>query len=118
VVKTVSGAALPPSGGAVGTLFTTTELPLATTFGGGIGVDDHLFVIGGRDQILGVPPRSTVHSAALQAGLVNAWTPATALPAPRANLALAVAGNYIYVLGGGNEGPGEANVWVSQVRRP
>lgn len=87
--------------GTTGAAFDVTPLPQPTTFGTAVGVDDWVFVVGGRDAIFGGSPRNTILSAQADAqGKLGAWSQQAPLPAPRTNVAAVVAGSYLYVLGG------------------
>lgn len=114
-VADVSGAPVAQNG-SVGKPFSTTPLPAPTTFGRVEAVDDYLFLIGGKPDIY-APGVARVASARVAAdGQLGAWTTEPSLPEPRTNEAAVVAGNYLYVTGGGSTGPGLDSVFVARVR--
>ena len=95
----------------------TTALPTAVGWGEGAAVDDWLFVVGGRAITFGAPGTTNVFAAPIQAdGALGSWVPATALPMPRTNHDLVLAGDYLVLTGGAANGPGDATVLVAQVR--
>lgn len=97
--------------------FSTTALTTATMFGDAVVVDDYLFVIGGRDSTFGNDPRADVMSAQINpGGTLGAWSAQTPIPEPRTNERVVAYGDYIYVIGGGNTGPGLDSVYVAQIR--
>jgi hypothetical protein len=99
------------------TAFSVTSLPTATMFGDAVVVDGYLFVVGGRDSTFGNDPRADVTSAPIQSdGTLGAWSAQTPLPAPRTNERVVAYGDYVYVIGGGDTGPGLDSVYVAQIR--
>ena len=99
------------------TPFSTTALPKGTMFGEAVAVDGYLFVVGGRDSTFGNDPRADVNSAPIASdGTVGAWSAQTALPEPRTNERIATYGDYLYVTGGGNTGPGLDSVYIAQIK--
>jgi hypothetical protein len=103
--------------GANASSFATTPLPKATMFGDAVAVDGYLFVVGGRDSTFGNDPRADVMSAPIASdGTLGAWSSQTALPAPRTNERVVAYGDYVYVIGGGNTGPGLDSVYSAQIR--
>jgi serine/threonine-protein kinase PknK len=116
VLASGEGVALNASDGTTGATFDVTPLPQATTFGTAVGVDDWVFVLGGRDAIFGGTPRNAIVSARADAqGKLGAWTAQAPLPAPRSNVAAVVAGDYLYVLGGA-AAQATDTVYAAQVR--
>jgi Kelch motif len=114
-VADVSGAPVAKDG-SVGAPFSTTALPAPTTFGRVEAVDDYLFLVGGKPDIY-APGVARVASARIAAdGTLTAWTAEPSLPEPRTNEAAVVAGDYLYVTGGGSDGPGLDSVFVANVR--
>ena len=51
-------------------------------------------------------------------GKLGAWTPQDALLEGRTSFELAVSGDYLYLIGGGNGGGGLDTVFSAQVRYP
>ncbi len=99
------------------TAFSVTSLPTATMFGDAVAVDGYLFVVGGRDSTFGNDPRADVMSAPIQSdGTLGAWSAQTPLPSPRTNERVVAYGDYVYVIGGGDTGPGLDSVYVAQIR--
>ncbi|HEY5926604.1 MAG TPA: kelch repeat-containing protein, partial [Kofleriaceae bacterium] len=75
-----------------GTASATTALPTAVGFGEAIGVDDWLFVAGGRATVFGAPGTAQVFAAQVGAdGSLGGWRE-TALPMGRTNHELTLAG--------------------------
>jgi hypothetical protein len=97
--------------------FSATALPTATMFGDAVVVDGYLFVVGGRDSTFGNDPRADVMSAAINSdGTLGTWSAQTPLPEARTNERVVAYGDYVYVIGGGNTGPGLNSVYVAQIR--
>lgn len=95
----------------------TTPLPKATMFGSAVAVDGYLFLFGGRDDIFSGTPRADVLSAPIASdGTLGAWTAQTPMPAPRTNGSVVTYGDFAYVTGGGNDGPGLDSVFYARVR--
>jgi len=112
----VQGAPIDASG-KIGSPFATQKLPEPTTFGQAIAVDDYVFVLGGRDAALGGTPRAEVYSAKIGAdGKLSAWTKQASLPAPRTNFQVSLGGDFLFVTGGGADGPGLDTVFAARVR--
>ena len=104
-------------GNSLGTPFSATALPKATMFGEAIAIDDYLFVVGGRDDIFSGTPRADVLSAPIHAdGSLGDWTAQTPMPEPRTNGRVVAYENFMYVTGGGNDGPGLDSVYIAQIR--
>ncbi len=103
--------------GSIGASFPATELPKATMFAEAVAVDGFVFVVGGRDDIFSGTPRADVLSAPISSdGSLGAWTAQTPMPEPRTNGRVVVSGNFLYVTGGGNDGPGVDSVYITRVR--
>lgn len=97
--------------------FSATALPKATMFGDAVAVDGYLFVFGGRDSTFGNDPRADVMSAAIDSdGTLGTWSAQTPLPDPRTNEHIITYSNYVYVIGGGNTGPGLDSVYIAQIK--
>jgi len=98
----------------------TAALPSPTAFGEAAAVDDWVFVVGGRSQTLGGTNGSTaVVAAHVEAdGSLGAWQTVAALPMLRTNHELAIAGDYLVLMGGAGTGPGDTTVLTARVRYP
>ena len=114
-VLTVEGAPI-ESSGMVSTPFTTTSLPTPITYGTAAAVDDWVFVIGGKTSLFGPGITGTLSAQVGAAGQLGAWTSQTSLPEGRTDMALTLAGDFLYVTGGGYMGPGVASVFAARVR--
>jgi hypothetical protein len=114
-VTAVHGAPLGP-GGAVGTAFVTQSLPMPITYGTAASVDDWIFIVGGKSSVFGSGEVNTLSSQVGTGGQLGAWTQETPLPEGRTDMALTLAGDFLYVTGGGYMGPGVATVFVARVR--
>ncbi|MGH7283626.1 MAG: hypothetical protein ACRELY_19035 [Polyangiaceae bacterium] len=111
----VNGAARQST--SLGASFSTTALPMATMFGQAVAVDGFVFVVGGRDDIFSGTPRADVISAPIDAdGSIGGWATQTSMPEPRTNGRVVSYGNFMYVTGGGNDGPGLDSVFIARVR--
>jgi hypothetical protein len=103
--------------GAVGAALAGQPLPAPTGFGEAAAVDGFLFVVGGKEAIFAGAASAEVISAPIGAdGTPGPWTAQTPLPEGRSNHDLVPAGDFLYVTGGGFDGPGLANVWSARVR--
>lgn len=105
---------LPLAGGAPAA---TTPLPEGRTFGAAASAAGWVFVTGGRTQILGVAPQPTVYSAKANGAALGEWTPQRPLPEARSNHTATVVGDFLFVAGGGNSGPGVDSVFRTRVKR-
>jgi len=115
VLSTGHGTSVQPDG-TTGSAFDVTALPQPTTFGTAVGVDDYVFVIGGRDAIFSPSPRPDVISAqAASDGTLGAWTAQSPMPSPRSNVSAVLAGSFLYVLGGADSTATDT-VFAAQVR--
>jgi hypothetical protein len=95
----------------------TTALPQPTAFGEAVGVDDWIFVAGGRDSVFGGGATTAVYAGQATAdGTIAAWQAATPLPMPRTNHDMVRVGDYLVLTGGADTGPGDTTVLLAQVR--
>ena len=116
-IPDVSGAPL-NSSGMIGSRFKTISLDAPTAFGTAIAVDDYLFIVGGKEGVFSAPGVATVESAHVGSnGQLDTWTAQTSLPAGRTNHAIALGGDFLYVTGGGMNGPGLDTVYSARVRK-
>jgi len=100
-----------------GSTFNVAALPKATAFGQAVAVDDYVFVVGGKDEVMSGKGRADAFAAKIgDAGGLAEWATAASLPQGRTAHALVAAGNYLYVVGGGYDGGGLASVFSAQVR--
>lgn len=112
----VHGARIGADGTVSGT-FATLPMPAKRGFGAAVAVDDYLVVAGGKDGILSGTGSTDVFSAKIGAdGNLAAWTQQEPLPEGRTSLSMVVSGDYVYVTGGGFDGPGLDSVFVGTVR--
>jgi len=114
-VTTVQGSPL-SSGSEVGASFTTSALPTAIIYGNAASVDDWIFVVGGKPSLFGSGEATTLSAQSLAGGQLGAWTAQTSLPEGRTDMALTLAGDFLYLSGGGYMGPGVATVFAARVR--
>ena len=116
VVADVHGAPIEP-GGAVGAAFATTMLPSPVAFGTAAAVNDFLFIVGGKnDTFSGAGETQTASAKVGAGGLVAAWSQQNPLPQGRTDHAMALGGDYLFVTGGGFQGPGLDTVFSARVR--
>jgi hypothetical protein len=115
VVTAVHGAPV-ASSGEVGASFATTPLPSDVTFGNGVAVDDWLFVVGGKTDLYNSGLPGTLSARVAADGTVGTWKPQASLPEGRTDMALTLAGDFLYLTGGGYMGPGVATVFAARVR--
>ena len=115
VVADVYGVEIQENG-SLGKGFATSPMLTPTAFGTVVAVDNYLFSVGGKPQIFtaGTPAVASVRVGT--AGQLDAWKPQTPLPQGRTNHTTLVSGNYLYVLGGGFDGPGLDSVYSAQIR--
>lgn len=102
--------------GAVMPAVDDTALPVPTIFGEAVAVDAWVYLVGGRPALSGAASEARVWSAPIEDAALGAWTAQAPLPAPRTNHELARAGDFLFVVGGGNEGPGLPTVFGARVR--
>lgn len=104
--------------GVPGESFTVAALPKATAFGKGIAVDDWVFVIGGKDEVMSGKGRTDVFAAKIEraSGALAEWSEVAALPQGRTSHALVSHGSFLYVVGGGYDAGGLDSVYSAQVR--
>jgi Kelch motif len=102
--------------GSLGQGFSTAPMLTPTAFGTVVAVDDYLYSIGGKPAIFtaGVTGVSSVHIG--PNGQLETWQAQGALPQGRTNHTTLLSGNFVYVLGGGFDGPGLDSVLSAQVR--
>ena len=113
-IATVSGAAV--QGDKIGTPFTTTSLPAPVTFGQGVAVDDWIFVVGGKAGVFDSGEANTYSSEVGANGQLGPWTAQASLSEGRTDMALTLAGDFLYLTGGGYMGPGVSTVFSARVR--
>lgn len=95
----------------------TTPLPVPTSFGEAVGVDDWVFVVGGRGQVFGAPGTTKVVAAHHDGGgNLGPWQEVSALPMARTNHEVALVGDYLVLTGGAANGPGDTTVLTARVR--
>ena len=115
VVAAVNGAPI-GADGKVGTAFATTALPAPTAFGKAAAVDDWVFVVGGKAAVFGSGVTSVASSPIGTDGHLGAWGKQPSLPQGRTDMAMTLAGDFLYVSGGGFDGPGKDSVYAARVR--
>jgi hypothetical protein len=105
------------AGGAYGKAVATTNLPDPYTFGDAVAVDGWVFLVGGRSQAGGGEASKHVLAAkADDTGKLGAWKGTALMPQGRTNFAVAVGGDYLYVTGGAESGPGDDLVFVARIK--
>jgi hypothetical protein len=102
--------------GSIGAPFTTEPLPAPVTFGKAVAVDGWVFVVGGKASVYGPGEASTRSSLVGAGGKLGTWTAQASLPQGRTDMALTLAGDFLYLTGGGYDGPGLATVCAARVR--
>jgi hypothetical protein len=103
--------------GAPGDSFKVSALPKPTAFGKAVAVDDWIFVVGGKDGVLDGKGRTDVFAAHVESdGTLGSWSSVAALPQGRTSLAVVLAGDFLYVLGGGYDAGGLDTVFSARVR--
>jgi hypothetical protein len=102
--------------GSIGPAFSTSAMPAPTAFGSVVAVDDYLFAIGGKPQIFTAGVVGTASAHIGRYGRLDPWQAGAPLPEGRTNHTAVLAGNYVYVAGGGFDGPGLPTVFSAQVR--
>ncbi len=111
-----AGAVL-DAAGVPGTSFAVRALPKPTSFGQAIAVDDWVFVIGGKDEIMTGKGRADVLAAKVgDGGALGEWKVVASLPEGRTSHALAASGDFLYVTGGGFDAGGLDTAWSARVR--
>ena len=104
---------------AFGAARATEPLPMPTSFGEAVAVDDWVFVAGGRGQVFGASGTTAVVTAQHDAdGNLGAWHTESALPMTRTNHELVTVGDFLVLTGGAGEGPGDTTVLTARVRYP
>lgn len=91
-------------------------MPAARAFGRAVAVDDHLFVIGGKDALFGAGEEGTYSAPLDGSGKPYDWTTQRPLPEGRTNFATVLGGDHLYVVGGGSDGPGLDTVLGARIR--
>jgi hypothetical protein len=115
-IATTHVAAVAPRGPAA-TAIETTPLPTAIAGAVAVAVDGWVFVVGGKTEIVAGAGRAEVLSAPIEAdGRLGAWAEREVMPQGRTSHAVAAYGNFLYVTGGGFDGPGLDSVYVARVR--
>jgi hypothetical protein len=113
-----AGAALDAQG-VPGASFVARTLPKPTSNGQAVAVDDWIFVVGGKDDVLAGKGRPDVYAANIvEGGSLDAWRTVAALPEGRTSLAVALYGDFIYATGGGFDAGGLDSVYSARVRFP
>ena len=101
----------------LGASFPSSALPAPRAFGAGVGVDDWVYVLGGKTAIFNGKGEVEVYAAQVgAAGALSAFTSVASLPEGRTNLDAVVLGDFLYVTGGGSTGGGLDNVFAARVR--
>jgi hypothetical protein len=101
----------------MGASFTVASLPAPRAFGAGAGVDDWVFVLGGKVEIFAGMGEADVYAAkVLGDGTLAPFATIAAMPEGRTNLDAVVLGDFLYVTGGGSTGGGLDNVFSARVR--
>jgi hypothetical protein len=117
VIAEVQGAPLSQDG-TVGAPETAEALPAPTAFGTVTVVDNYLFLVGGKSAIFAADGSALVASTEVEAsGALGGFTAQAALPEGRTSHATVLAGDFLYVTGGGYDGPGLDTVYAARVRR-
>jgi hypothetical protein len=100
-----------------GASFVTQALPKPTGAGVALAVDEYLFSFGGKDEMFRGKGSPDVWSAKIGAdGKLGAWTTQPGMPQGRSNHCAVVAGDYVYVTGGGYDASGLDNVYSARAR--
>jgi len=116
VVTDGFGAPFSTSAG-MGASFAAAALPAPRAFGAGVGVDDWVFVLGGKTEIFAGAGTPDVFAAqVLGDGTLAPFASIGSMPDGRTNMDAAVVGDFLYVTGGGTTGGGLDNVFAAQVR--
>lgn len=111
-----AGAKLDASG-VPGAAFAVSALPKATAFGKAVAVDDFVFVVGGKDEVMQGKGRADVFAAKIgEGGALSEWSAVSSLPQGRTSHALVAHGSFLYVVGGGFDAGGLDSVFSAQVR--
>jgi len=114
-VTTVVGSPV-AADGKIGASFKTQPLPAPITYGNGIAVDNFVFVVGGKTTPFGTGEVGAWSSEIASSGDLGAWKAETPLPQGRTDMALTLAGDFLYLTGGGYMGPGVDTVFAARVR--
>lgn len=111
--------ALLDANGRPGASFAVTELPKPTTSGRAVFVDGWVFVLGGKDKVLGPGAIGRADGFAAKVandGTIGAWQGLEPMPEGRTSHAVVVSGEYLYVVGGGYDAGGLDTVFAARVR--
>jgi hypothetical protein len=115
-VAGVNGAPIEASG-KVGAAFTTEDLPTPIAFGQAVAVDDWIFLVGGASDVFVGPGLATAQSSEVGAGgMLGIWGAQSSLPEGRRDQALTLAGDFLYLTGGGYTAGGLPTVFAARVR--
>jgi hypothetical protein len=114
-ITAAQGSPVEP-GGKIGPSFVTESLPMPVTYGSGVDVDDWIFVIGGKSSPFGTGEANAWSSEVGPSGHLGTWKAVTSLPQGRTDMAVTLAGDFLYLTGGGYMGPGLATVFAARVR--
>jgi len=113
---TVSGAPIDVSG-TVGAAFDTQALPTPVAFGQAVAVDDWIFLVGGGSDVFVGPGLASAQSSQVGAGgELGKWAAQSSLPEGRRDQALTLAGDFLYLTGGGYTAGGLPTVFAARVR--
>jgi hypothetical protein len=115
VLTSTNGAPI-GSDGKVGTAFATTPIPAPTAFGKAAAVDDWIFLVGGKSSVFGSGVPDVYSAKVASAGQLGAWGKQPSLPEGRTDMAMTLAGDFLYLSGGGFDGPGVDSVYAARVR--
>jgi hypothetical protein len=116
VVGSVHGAPL-ESNGRVGSAFASQALPSPVDFGAAVAVDGWVFEVGGQNNVFAGPGIPNVVSAEVGSdGQLGKWATQPGLPQGRTSPALTLAGDFLYVTGGGYQAGGLDTVFAARVR--
>jgi hypothetical protein len=107
----------PPIGdAAIGAAFSRTRIYAPTAFGKTVAVDDFIFLVGGKASVFGSGVARVASTAVAGDAARGAWTPRSSLRQGRTDMAVTLAGDFLYGTGGGLDGPGLDAAYAAQVR--
>jgi hypothetical protein len=99
------------------TSFATAALPKPTGAGVAMAVDEYIYSFGGKDEMYRGKGSTDVWSTKIATdGTLGAWSTQPAMPAGRSNHCGVVAGDFVWITGGGYDGGGLDNVYSARVR--
>jgi hypothetical protein len=111
-----NGAPIEASG-KVGAAFATQALPTPVAFGQAVAADDWIFLVGGASDVFVGPGLATAQSSQVGAGgQLGKWGALSSLPEGRRDQALTLAGDFLYLTGGGYTAGGFPTVFAARVR--